>query len=62
MALYDFGNSMNVAEEPLDAAKAMVRHVRSVHLKDHVVVAGNDGENTIADVPNGRAQLLLRRF
>lgn len=52
-ALYDFGNSMNVAEEPMDAAKAMARHVRSVHLKDHAVITGEDGATMIAGVPNG---------
>ena len=52
-ALFDFGNSMNVAEEPLEAARAMARHTRSVHLKDHLMVRGNDGEPLIAGVANG---------
>lgn len=41
-ALYDFGNAMMVMEEPMEAAKAMAPFVRSVHLKDHVVVASDD--------------------
>lgn len=51
-ALYDFGNSMNVVEEPMEAARAMVAHVRSVHLKDHVVV-NHDGAPLVVGVPNG---------
>jgi sugar phosphate isomerase/epimerase len=61
-ALYDFGNSMNVAEEPMDAAKAMARHVRSVHLKDHAVVTGDDGENMIAGVPNGSGTIAIAKI
>jgi sugar phosphate isomerase/epimerase len=56
-ALYDFGNSMNVAEEPMHAAKAMARHIRSVHLKDHAVLAEDNGTHTIAGVPIGRGSI-----
>jgi len=55
-ALYDFGNSMNVVEEPLDAARAMARHVRSVHLKDHVVVH-QEGQPLVVGVPNGAGRI-----
>lgn len=55
-ALYDFGNSMNVVEEPLDAARAMVRHVRSVHLKDHIVVS-HEGAPLVVGVPNGAGRV-----
>lgn len=51
-ALYDFGNSMNVVEEPMAAARAMLGHVRSVHLKDHVVVE-HEGVPLVVGVPNG---------
>ena len=51
-ALYDFGNSMNVVEEPMAAARAMLGHVRSVHLKDHVVVE-HVGAPLGVGVPNG---------
>ena len=36
-AVYDFGNSMMVVEDPMAAAKAMAPFVRSVHVKDHIV-------------------------
>ena len=39
-ALYDYGNSMMVSEEPLVALQAMLPWIRTAHLKDHVVVAG----------------------
>jgi len=51
-ALYDFGNSMNVVEEPMEAARAMLGHVLSVHLKDHVVVT-HEGAPLVVGVPNG---------
>lgn len=51
-ALYDFGNSMMVMEEPIAAAKAMAPFVRSVHVKDHVVVASDDpGAKGSPEVP-----------
>jgi sugar phosphate isomerase/epimerase len=58
-ALYDFGNSMNVAEEPMDAAKAMAKHIRSVHLKDHAVIISEDGASMIAGVPNGSGTIAI---
>ena len=51
-ALYDFGNSMNVVEDPMVAAQAMAAHIRSVHLKDHVLIEEEDGPQ-IVGVPNG---------
>jgi len=36
-AVYDFGNSMMVMEDPMAAAKAMAPFIRSVHVKDHIV-------------------------
>ena len=38
-ALYDYGNSQMVGEDPLVALHAMGPHVSRVHLKDHVIVA-----------------------
>lgn len=38
-ALYDYGNSMMVGEEPLTALSAILPFVRSAHLKDHVCLA-----------------------
>ena len=56
-ALYDFGNPMNVGEEPMDAARAMAPHVRSAHLKDHIVTRGGDGSPIIVGVPNGAGRI-----
>lgn len=41
-ALYDFGNSMNVVEDPMTAARALAPFVHSVHLKDHILVRNGD--------------------
>lgn len=37
-ALYDYGNSQNVAEDPHVALTAMAPHVARVHMKDHIVI------------------------
>jgi sugar phosphate isomerase/epimerase len=58
-ALFDFGNSMNVMEEPMAAARAMARHVRSVHLKDHVVMQTEDGTPLVVGVPNGAGRIQI---
>ena len=42
-ALYDYGNSQMVGEDPLDALEAMAPFVRRVHAKDHVLVQGPAG-------------------
>jgi len=55
-ALYDFGNAMNVVEDPIDAARAMAPHIRSVHLKDHVLVEDGDGA-LIVGVANGTGSI-----
>ena len=39
-ALFDYGNSMMVGEEPAVALDAILPHARSAHLKDHACVAG----------------------
>jgi 3-oxoisoapionate decarboxylase len=57
-ALYDFGNSMNVVEEPMEAARAMAPHVRSVHLKDHVVVS-HEGQPLVVGVPIGAGHVAI---
>ena len=46
-ALYDFGNSMNVVEDPVDAATAMAPWVHAVHLKDHVLAKVDDGYRVV---------------
>ena len=39
-ALYDYGNSMMLREDPLEALEAMLPWTRKAHLKDHVVMHG----------------------
>ncbi len=39
-ALYDYGNSMMLREDPIEALKAMLPWTRKAHLKDHVVMHG----------------------
>jgi sugar phosphate isomerase/epimerase len=50
-ALFDYGNSQMVMEEPADALAAMAPFSRSAHLKDHVMLRA-------ADSPNGRLSVL----
>lgn len=50
-ALYDYGNSMMLGEQPLTALASILPFVRSAHLKDHVCIAP-------ADTPNGRLWVL----
>jgi 3-oxoisoapionate decarboxylase len=42
-ALYDYGNSQMVGEDPFDALDAMAPFIARVHAKDHVLVHGPDG-------------------
>jgi sugar phosphate isomerase/epimerase len=56
-ALYDYGNSMMVGEEPGRALDAILPHARSAHLKDHACVAGPDGEPWVLGVPIGSGVL-----
>jgi sugar phosphate isomerase/epimerase len=61
-ALYDYGNSMMLLEDPLDALEAMAPHVRSAHLKDHVMLAAEDdpqGQLSVLGVPMGQGNLAL---
>lgn len=50
-ALFDYGNSQMVLEEPLAALAHMAPFSRSAHLKDHVMLSGEDA-------PNGRLSVL----
>jgi len=56
-ALFDYGNSMMVGEEPAAALDAVLPHVRSAHLKDHACVAGPDGTPWVLGVPIGAGVL-----
>ena len=53
-ALFDYGNSMMVREEPLAALEAMLPWVRGAHLKDHVVIG-----DAVCGVPIGEGVLPL---
>ena len=55
-ALYDYGNSQMVGEDPFDALAAMSPFVRRVHAKDHVLVHGPDGP-VVQGVPFGSGHL-----
>ena len=42
-ALFDYGNSQMVGEDPIEALEAMAPFVSAVHMKDHVVVEHDNG-------------------
>jgi sugar phosphate isomerase/epimerase len=56
-ALFDYGNSMMVAEQPETALEAMLPFIRSVHLKDHACRKHADGTVEILGVPIGSGVL-----
>jgi sugar phosphate isomerase/epimerase len=60
-ALYDYGNSQMVAEEPMAALEAMIDHITGVHLKDHVVIE-KDGTDIIQGVPIGQGLLPIMQI
>jgi 3-oxoisoapionate decarboxylase len=55
-ALYDYGNSQMVGEDPFDALDAMAPFIARVHAKDHVLVHGPDGP-VVQGVPFGSGRL-----
>jgi sugar phosphate isomerase/epimerase len=55
-ALYDYGNSQMVGEDPFDALAAMAPFIARVHAKDHVLLHGPDG-NVVQGVPFGTGKL-----
>jgi sugar phosphate isomerase/epimerase len=55
-ALYDYGNSQMVGEDPLDALRAMLPFVTTVHMKDHVVIHDHEG-TVVQGVPIGQGRL-----
>lgn len=55
-ALYDYGNSQMVGEDPFEALAAMAPFVQRVHAKDHVLVHGPDGP-VVQGVPFGSGHL-----
>jgi sugar phosphate isomerase/epimerase len=61
--LYDYGNSQMVLEDPQAALDAVLPHVHSVHVKDHVMVRPEDaGRLTVAGVPVGDGALPVREL
>ena len=56
-ALYDYGNSQMVGEEPFDALEAMARYIHCVHIKDHVITIAPDGSQVVQGVPMGEGLL-----
>ena len=59
-ALYDYGNSMMVLEDPLEALEAMGEFAVNAHLKDHVMVSPEhspDGKLSVLGVPIGQGNL-----
>jgi len=55
-ALYDYGNSQMVGEDPFDALAAMAPFIERVHAKDHVLLKGPDGP-VVQGVPFGSGRL-----
>ena len=59
-ALYDYGNSQMVLEDPLTCLEAMAPFSRSAHLKDHVTLKAEnspDGQLSILAMPIGEGYL-----
>ena len=55
-ALYDYGNSQMVGEDPMQALRAMQPYIDAVHVKDHVLVR-NEGYLWVQGVPMGQGHL-----
>jgi 3-oxoisoapionate decarboxylase len=55
-ALYDYGNSQMVGEDPFDALAAMAPFIARVHAKDHVLLRGPEGP-VVQGVPFGSGRL-----
>ena len=55
-ALYDYGNSQMVGEDPMQALRAMQPYIDAVHVKDHVVL-NSQGQIWVQGVPMGQGLL-----
>jgi sugar phosphate isomerase/epimerase len=55
-ALYDYGNSQMVGEDPMQALWAMQPYIDAVHVKDHVVLE-SQGQMWVQGVPMGQGHL-----
>jgi sugar phosphate isomerase/epimerase len=60
-ALYDYGNSQMVGEDPLIALQAMAPFITRVHAKDHVLLQSPDGP-VVQGVPFGSGRLPLKEI
>ena len=58
-ALYDYGNSQMVGEDPFVALEAMAPFIARVHAKDHVLLHSRDGV-VVQGVPFGSGRLDVR--
>lgn len=56
-ALYDYGNSQMVGEDPLAALEAMIGHTHCCHIKDHRMVRTSDGDVVVQGVAIGDGDL-----
>lgn len=59
-ALYDYGNSQMVLEDPLDCLAVMAPYAMSAHLKDHVMIRAEDSPDgclRVLGVPIGDGHL-----
>ena len=55
-ALYDYGNSQMVGEDPMHALRAMQPYIDAVHVKDHVLL-NSEGRLWVQGVPMGQGLL-----
>jgi len=55
-ALYDYGNSQMVGEDPMQALRAMQPYIDAVHVKDHVLLE-REGRLWVQGVPMGQGLL-----
>jgi len=58
--LYDYGNSQMVLEDPAECLEALLPHVLSMHLKDHLMLRPEhapDGRLSVLGVPIGQGAL-----
>ncbi|MFZ1681352.1 MAG: sugar phosphate isomerase/epimerase family protein [Rhizobiaceae bacterium] len=56
-ALYDYGNSQMVGEDPFVALEAMAPFIHRCHIKDHVLARTAEGRLVVQGVPMGEGTL-----
>jgi len=58
--LYDYGNSQMVLEDPSDCLDALLPHVMTMHMKDHLMLRAEDapdGQLSVLGVPMGQGAI-----